>query len=138
MIMRMLSVIVCIVLCNCCGDKKTEKVTKTSMPERAALSMDSQIFLGNRLFSEKTCITCHDVNQKKIGPSVKEIMKIYKERNRDIVAFLKGEAEPIVDTTASQVAIMQANINGFLKDISDEELKTIATYMLHVDELHMK
>ncbi|WP_273568540.1 c-type cytochrome [Maribacter halichondriae] len=98
--------------------------------------MDSQIFLGNRLFSEKTCITCHDVNEKKIGPSVKEIMTIYKEKNGDIVAFLKGEAKPMVDTIASQVAIMQANIDGFLKNVSDEELKTIATYMLHVDNLN--
>ncbi len=63
-------------------------------------------------------------------------MAIYKEKNGDIVAFLKGKANPIVDTTASQVVIMQANIDGFLKDISDEELKTIATYMLHVDELN--
>ena len=31
---------------------------------------------------------------------------------------------------------MQANIDGFLKNISDEELRTIATYMLHVDELN--
>ncbi|MDB4270744.1 c-type cytochrome [bacterium] len=117
-------------------DKKSTKVQNKVVPQRAELSRDSQIFLGNRLFSEKTCITCHDVNKEKIGPSVKEIMKIYKEKNGDIVAFLKGNAKPIVDTTYSQVAIMQANIDGFLKGISDEELKTIATYMLHVDELN--
>jgi cytochrome c len=33
---------------------------------------------------------------------------------------------------------MQANINGFLKKITDEELDAIATYMLHVDELRIK
>jgi cytochrome c len=116
--------------------KKSKEVKENVVPERGELSIDSQIFLGNRLFSEKTCITCHDVNRIKIGPSVKEIMKVYKEKNGDIIAFLKGEAKPIVDTTVSQVAIMQANIDGFLKNISDEELKTIATYMLHVDELN--
>lgn len=125
-----------LLLCNCKEGKKSIEETKKSMPERAALSRDSQIFLGNRLFSEKTCITCHDINKKKIGPSIKEIMKVYKAKNGDIFAFLKGNAQPIVDTTASQVAIMQANINGFLKGISDEELKTISTYMLHVDELN--
>lgn len=128
--------IVFLIVCGCNVEKKSNKVIDKAVPERAALSRDSQIFLGNRLFSEKTCITCHDVHQKKIGPSVKEIMAIYKEKNGDIVAFLKGKANPIVDTTASQVVIMQANIDGFLKDISDEELKTIATYMLHVDELN--
>ena len=128
--------IVVLLVCSCKMDKRSNKVIDTAVPERAELSRDSQIFLGNRLFSEKTCITCHDVNQKKIGPSVKEIMAIYKEKDGDIVAFLKGKAQPIVDTTASQVAIMQANIDGFLKGISDEELNTIATYMLHVDELN--
>lgn len=128
--------IVFLVLCSCKVDKKSINNIDKAIPQRGELSWDSQIFLGNRLFSEKTCITCHEVNKKKTGPSVKEIMKIYKEKNGDIVAFLKGKAKPIVDTTSSQVAIMQANIDGFLKDISDEELKTIATYMLHVDELN--
>ncbi len=128
--------IVFLIVSSCNMDKKSKEVEKNVVPERGELSKDSQIFLGNRLFSEKTCITCHDVNRIKIGPSVKEIMKVYREKNGDIVAFLKGEAKPIVDTTVSQVAIMQANIDGFLKNISDEELKTIATYMLHVDELN--
>ena len=135
--MRLISFfIVFLIVSSCNMDKKSKEVKENVVPERGELSKDSQIFLGNRLFSEKTCITCHDVNRIKIGPSVKEIMKVYKEKNGDIVAFLKGEAKPIVDTTVSQVAIMQANIDGFLKNISDEELKTIATYMLHVDELN--
>jgi len=125
-----------LMMAGCKMDKKSQEVKENVMPQRGELSLDSQIFLGNRLFSEKTCITCHDVNSIKKGPSVKEIMKVYKEKNGDIVAFLKGQAKPIVDTTATQVAIMQANIDGFLKNISDEELRTIATYMLHVDELN--
>jgi len=67
-----------------------------------------------------------------------DIMYVYKENNADIVAFLNGKSKPIVDTTASQVAIMQANIDGFLQDITDIELDAIATYMLHVDELRNK
>lgn len=62
-------------------------------------------------------------------------MTIYKEK-WDITAFLKGQAKPIVDNTTSQVAIVQANIDGFLKIISDEEMKTITIYMLHVDKLN--
>lgn len=135
--MRLFSILcLLLVLSSCNRTKKPIENPVKTVPQRGELSMDSQIFLGNRLFSEKTCITCHDVNEKKIGPSVKEIMTVYKEKDGDIVAFLKGEAKPMVDTTASQVAIMQANIDGFLKNISDEELKTIATYMLHVDNLN--
>ena len=127
-----------LVLNSCNTDKKTNKATDIGVPERPELSQDSKIFLGNRLFSEKTCITCHDVNKKKIGPSVVDIMRVYKENNADIVAFFKGKSKPIVDTTASQVAIMQANIDGFLKKITDVELNAISTYMLHVDELNHK
>lgn len=131
-----LLVIVVLLGCSCKSEKKSNEAIDIAVPERGELSFDSQIFLGNRLFSEKTCITCHDVNRVKKGPSVKEIMAVYNQKNGNIVAFLKGNAKPIVDTTASQVAIMQENIDGFLKKISDEELNSIATYMMHVDELN--
>lgn len=121
-----------------CNTDKKPIVVKEKVRQRAELSQDSKIFLGNRLFSEKTCITCHDITRKKIGPSVTEIMQVYNENDASIVAFLKGESKPIVDTTQSQVAIMQANIEGFLKKITEEELDAIATYMIHVDELKKK
>ncbi len=121
-------------LFSCKNDSKTSNSNDVTVhPE---LSEDSKIFLGNRLFSEKTCITCHDVNSKKVGPSVVEIMTIYKEKNGDIVNFLKGKSKPIVDTNEEQIAIMQAKIDEFLKNITDVELDAIATYMLHVDELN--
>jgi len=93
------------------------------------LSQDSKIFLGNRLFSEKTCITCHSVVRKKKGPSVVEIMRVYKKNNADIVAFLKGNSKPIVDTTASQVKIMQANDHKALPANSD-------LYFSHIYDAH--
>ena len=78
------------------------------------------------------------IRQKKVGPSVVDIMVVYNEKNADIEVFLKGDSKPIVDTTASQVAIMQDNIDGFLKKITDVELNAIATYMQHVAELKSK
>lgn len=135
--MRLITLFIVVLLVySCKTDKRFNEGNIITAPARGELSMDSQIFLGNRLFSEKTCITCHDVNRFKKGPSVKEIMAVYKEKDGDIVAFLKGMSQPLVDTTASQVAIMQENIDGFLKDISDEELNSLATYMMHVDKLN--
>ncbi len=126
--------IVILVLNGCSTAEKTDETSNKGAPERSELSMDSKIFLGNRLFSEKTCITCHAIDDKKVGPSVVDIMHVYKEKNADIEAFLKGKSNPIVDTTKSQVAIMQANIDGFLKKITDEELDAISTYMMHVTD----
>lgn len=122
---------------NCATDKKSIQDAEESMPKRGELSIDSQIFLGNRLFSEKTCVTCHAVSKYKKAPSIKKIMRIYKEKDGDIVAFLKGKSKPIVDSTPSQVAIMQDNINGFVKGLTDEELQSISYYMMHVDESNL-
>ncbi|PID69648.1 MAG: cytochrome C [Flavobacteriales bacterium] len=136
--MRLLSFIFSlVVLWACVSEKKSNKESESSVPERAELSKDSKIFLGNRLFSEKTCVTCHAVSKYKKAPSVKKIMRVYKENNGNIVAFLKGETKPMVDTTASQIAIMQDNINGFVKGLSDTELDAISYYMMHVDESNL-
>jgi len=117
---------------SCNSDTEIDNTVEERSIERTELSLDSKIHLGNRLFSEKTCITCHSVERKKVGPSVENIMKIYTEQNADIVSFLRGNSAPIVDTIPEEVAIMQANIDGFLKEITDEELDAIATYMMHV------
>jgi len=130
-----LLLIAMLVLNSCNSDKKSNKAIINKVPASPELSQDSKIFLGNRLFSEKTCITCHALNSVKKAPSVVDIMHVYKEKNANIVDFLKGKSEPIVDTTAIQVAIMQANIDGFLKKITDVELNAISTYMMHVDDL---
>ena len=125
---------VILVLNSCSTDEKADEIIEKEVPERNELSKDSKVLLGNRLFSEKTCITCHAIDGKKTAPSVVDIVRVYKESNADIEAFLKGKSKPIVDTTDSQAAIMQANIEGFLKEITDVELNAIATYMLHVVE----
>ena len=83
--------------------------------------------LGEFIFTGKgNCATCHQVDTKSIGPSVHEIAKIYKEKNSDIVTFLKGEGEPIVDP--SQFEVMKANF-AITKAMSDEELKALEAYI---------
>jgi cytochrome c len=59
-------------------------------------------------------------------------LKIYDENDASIIAFLKGNMDPIVDTDPGQVAIMKANLDGFVKDLTDDELKALEAYMLSV------
>ena len=128
-----------------CGDKKADKepqkITIQSNTEKkkekpAEASTDGEnaelIAKGKKLFKDKTCFTCHMPTEKGIGPSIVDINKIYSENNADIVAFLKGEIKPIVDTDPGQVAVMQANIDGFVKDLTDDELNALKVYMLSV------
>lgn len=83
--------------------------------------------LGKEIFEGRgNCTACHLPDQKVIGPSIKEIAKIYKDKNGDVVNFLKGLQDPIVDP--SQFSVMQANFE-ITKAMSDEELKAIETYI---------
>lgn len=122
-----------------CGDKKKEEVKKEEAPKVEAVEevdvvevVVDNLELGKKLFAEKTCTTCHQADAKVIGPSIKDINKVYADKNGNIVKFLKGEAEAIVDTDPGQVAIMKANLDGFVKDLSGDELAAIAAYMRSV------
>ena len=76
----------------------TEATTETQKPEE----------LGAAIFAGKgACVACHKPDLKLVGPSLQDIAKIYKEKNGDIVSFLKGEAGAIVDPT--QYSLMKPN-----------------------------
>jgi cytochrome c len=73
------------------------------------------------------CYTCHKPDVKVIGPSIRDIAKIYKDKNGDMVAFLKEKADPIVDP--SQYAVMKTNFS-ITKNLSEEELKGLEDYFM--------
>ena len=117
-----------------CGETKKDEVKKeveapVETAKETVKTSDDYIALGKDLFTSKTCVTCHQPDVKVIGPSIKDINKKYTETNGNIVAFLKGETPPIVDTDPGQVAIMKANIDGFVKNLTSEELAALAVYM---------
>lgn len=118
-----------------CGETKKEEVKQeVEAPVEAPaaekiLTPDDYLALGKELFTSKTCVTCHQPDVKVIGPSIKDINKKYTEANGNIVAFLKGETPAIVDTDPGQVAIMKANLDGFVKNLTSEELAALAVYM---------
>ena len=121
-----------------CGEKKKEEVKTEEAPKVEAVKEEvkapvtDNLELGKKLFAEKTCATCHQADAKVIGPSIKDINKVYAEQNGNLVKFLKGESAAIVDTDPGQVAIMKANLDGFVKDLSGDELAAIAAYMRSV------
>jgi len=97
--------------------KPTETTTEVKTPEA----------LGKEIFEGKgNCVACHQVDQKVVGPSIQEIAKIYKEKNGNIVNFLKGEGEAIVDP--SQYEVMKANLE-ITKTFTDDELKAVEAYI---------
>jgi cytochrome c len=85
------------------------------------------VTLGTEIFEGKgACSACHHLEEKLVGPSMHDIAKIYKDKNGDMISFLKGEAEPLVDP--SQYEVMKVNLE-LTKTFSDEELKALEAYI---------
>lgn len=105
-----------------CKKQQEDFGTKKETVEVATLEK------GEALFNENNCTACHQLNQKVVGPSLQDIAKIYKEKNGNIVSFLKEEAQPIVDP--SQYETMKINLQ-VTKNMSDSDLKSLEIYMLN-------
>lgn len=104
------------------------KPTETSeSTEKTTAEIKTPETLGKEIFEGKgTCIACHKTDAKLIGPSLQDIAKIYKEKNGDMISFLKGEGEALVDPT--QYEVMKANF-AITKTMSEEELKALEAYV---------
>ncbi len=90
-------------------------------------SENPNLQLGKRIFEGKgQCLSCHQPNHKVIGPSIIEIATMYQDHEADMVDFLKGNAEPIVDP--AQFALMKASLE-ITKKMSDQELQALTDYM---------
>lgn len=106
---------------------KKEKEKKESLyPEKEISEKEKQLQLGQEIFDGKgMCYSCHKPEQKIIGPSIKEIAQIYKDKNADIKLFLQEKSEPIVDP--KQYPVMKTNF-AITKTFSEEELKAVEAY----------
>lgn len=106
--------------------KKEEKQKDSLYPETQKTPEQLQIELGQEIFEGKgNCFSCHKPDQKIIGPSIQEIATIYKEKDGDMVSFLKGKAEPLVDP--SQYEVMKTNF-AITKNLPEKELKALEAY----------
>ena len=100
--------------------KPSETVTETAAQKPEDL--------GKEIFEGKgTCFSCHKAEVKTVGPSLKDIAKIYKEKKGNMVAFLQEKSEPIVDP--SQYATMKTNF-AITRNLPEEELKALEAYIL--------
>lgn len=111
-----------------CGNKE-EKKDENLYPETTLSAEEKTVANGKELFesNKAACATCHLPDKKVIGPSIKEIAKIYKEQNASIFDFLRQKSEPIVDP--SQYEVMKTNF-AIIKTFSDEEIKSLEAYMM--------
>lgn len=120
-----------ITLANC-GEKKETDAYGNPIEEKTEVSTETTVdplfTKGQELFEGKgTCTACHKPDAKVIGPSIREIAKIYKEKGASIAAFINEEGEPIVDPT--QYETMKTNF-AITKAMTAEERKALGIYMM--------
>ena len=110
-----------------CGKKtETDAVNPTEQQETSVNQTPKA--LGKELFEGKgMCATCHKADIKTVGPSIKDIAKIYKEKGTSIADFINDKGEPLVDP--SQYEIMKANF-VITKAMSTEDRKALEAYMM--------
>jgi cytochrome c len=104
---------------------KTDTTTHAVTPPATAQS--TTVSPGEKLFTEKTCTTCHKPDTKLVGPSLKDIAAAYKGNKDGLKAFLKGEGKAIVDP--SQESVMHPQI-AITKALPAEQLDQITDFIL--------
>lgn len=123
--------LVLVILFSACKKENKLELNKenpTSLFEKTSADTINLVQKGEDLFRGKAnCATCHQVNEKIIGPSIVEIATIYKNKGGDIVSFLKEKSQPIVDP--SQYSLMKSNLI-ITKKMSDDDLKALSEYMM--------
>lgn len=124
-----------LVFTTSCGGKKEDgdfdktESTEEAKPDHSDFPLAEK---GKLIFEGKgTCVTCHKVDIKLVGPSLHDVAKIYKEHKASIASFLKGEEKPIVDST--QFEVMKANF-ALTKTFTDEERLSLEHYILSQDK----
>ncbi|MGH2666598.1 c-type cytochrome [Flavobacterium sp.] len=122
--MKRIAIVFFILTLVSCQNEKKEK--ESLYPETETIQTPQQ--LGQEIFDGKgVCYTCHKPETKTIGPSLKDIAKIYKAKGGNIVEFLQGDAEPLVDP--SQFEVMKTNF-AITKNLPLEEQKALEAYIL--------
>jgi cytochrome c len=111
-----------------CGEKKETDAMGNPINQAATSVNQTPKELGKELFEGKgMCATCHKADIKTVGPSIKDIAKIYKEKGASIAEFINDKGEPLVDP--SQYEIMKANF-VITKAMSADERKALEIYMM--------
>ncbi len=116
-----------IVFLAACNSKKEEQDFGKKQPEATATAQ-TPAQKGQEIFEGKgTCTTCHKPDEKVVGPSLKDIAAIYKQKGLSVAAFINEESKPVVDPALYET--MKANF-VLTKMMTPEERQNIEAYIM--------
>lgn len=122
------------------GQKATEIVQAESPKEamaaeasaaapEASAPVTENVAKGEKMFKDKGCVVCHQLNTKLVGPALKDVAKAYAGDKTKLNNFLKGSSPSIIDP--AQHAIMEPQI-AITKAMSDADRMAIVEYLLSI------
>jgi len=82
---------------------------------------------GASLFVSKGCASCHPPRRDGMGPSLERIAQAYSGKKEDLLRYLKGQGEAIVDPQRAELMRIQLTM---ISDLSPEELSALADFIL--------
>lgn len=114
-------------------NKQNAQTAVTPEPEPApvvneeTLPPTSEANLGEKLFKDKGCVVCHQLNSKLVGPSLVDVSLLYKDDKESLTSFLLGKKKPIVDPGQADVMKPQIEIT---KAMAASDLEAVVDYIL--------
>ena len=83
---------------------------------------------GGSIFKANGCISCHrPTSSSKVNPSLTDIAQAYKDKEDQLLSYLKGESNPIV--RPEKAHIMKKHLKQ-TKALSDQDRKALADFLL--------
>ena len=104
-----------------------KKIFLTACLGVAVVSSAAENPAGAAIFSERGCTMCHQTDNETIGPSIRTIAMRYSGNENGLVAYLKGQGQPIVYPERDMVMRPQLMKLGGLYE---EEYRSLARYII--------
>lgn len=82
---------------------------------------------GSTIFSERGCAMCHAKDNDTVGPSIRMIGIRYSGNENKLVAYLKGQSQPIVYPERDGMMRPQLMKIG---NLYEDEYRSLARYMI--------
>ncbi|MDD2389605.1 MAG: c-type cytochrome [Desulfobacterales bacterium] len=90
-----------------------------------AVSAGAQV--GQDVFKAQKCSMCHKPVESKVAPSLAAIAGAYEGQADELLGYVKGEAEPVMDK--ERASVMEKYI-GKMKALPEADLKALVEFML--------
>ena len=119
-----LAIVIFISACNRQSNNMREQ------PKSNTVALNSQQEGENKglsVFKKNNCGLCHKEDKTLIGPSVVDIKSTYEGKEKELLAFLKGETQPLME--AEKYSQMAPSIALF-KKLKEEDQLALVNFLL--------